>query len=381
MQQFNFLSKLMAFEPAGFPFISVYLNTEPNENGKKDFEVFLKKQLKDHGAVLEAGSSESESYEADVGKINDFVENLDPATRGVAIFACSGAGGFFERFEFEIPFDENRFDVSEKPNVLPIVQLVSKHPPFAVVAADTNEAHIYVFKRGKTVEREDIQNTKTNRTEVGGWSQMRYQRHIDNFHQQHAKEVVEEIAKLVREDRIDRIVLSGDEAVIIPILRAEIPKEFEDAIAGTISLNVKSPVHEVFEAASKAVEEHDSELERQEIGRLLEQNYDGGIGVVGAEETLKALFNGQVQQLFISANPDDINYSRNEVQDVLKAYEPGEDTDLPDPAEKIEVLNEFVRRAATSADSIRFVSDPQLLKTHGGVGAILRYQAKGVSNL
>ena len=52
MQQFNFLSKLMDFEPAGFPFLSVYLNTEPNETGKRDFEVFLRKQLKDHGAVL-----------------------------------------------------------------------------------------------------------------------------------------------------------------------------------------------------------------------------------------------------------------------------------------------------------------------------------------
>ena len=52
MHQFNFLTKLMEFEPAGFPFISIYLNTEPNENGKNDFEIFLRKQLKDHGAVI-----------------------------------------------------------------------------------------------------------------------------------------------------------------------------------------------------------------------------------------------------------------------------------------------------------------------------------------
>jgi peptide chain release factor subunit 1 len=381
MQQFNFLTKLMEFEPAGFPFVSVYLNTEPNETGKRDFEIFLKKQLKDHGAVMEPGSSELESYDADVDKINNFVENLDPTTRGVAIFACSGSDGLFERFEFEVPFEENQFTVAEKPDMLPIVRLVSKYPPFAVVAADTNEAHIYVFKRGKTVGQEVIQNIKTNRSEVGGWSQMRYQRHIDNFHQQHAKEVIEEVAKLIREDNIDRVILSGDESVIIPILRAEIPKEFEDKIAGTISLNVKSPVHEVYEAAAKAIDEHDIELEKQEIERLLENNYDDGIGVVGAEETLKALLNGQVQELFISANPDDISYSRNDVRAVLKAYEPGEDGDLPDASEKIEIINEFVKRAAMSADSIRFVSDPQLLKTHGGIGAILRYQAKGVSNI
>ena len=381
MHQFNFLTKLMDFEPAGFPFVSIYLNTEPNESGKKDFEIFLKKQLKDHGAVLEPGSAESESYEADVEKINNFVNRLDPSTRGAAIFACSGSDGFFERFEFEVPFDENQFSVAEKPDILPIVKLVSQHPPFAVVAADTNEAHIYVFKRGKTIGQENIVSTKTNRTEVGGWSQMRYQRHIDNFHQQHAKEVIEEVAKLVREDGIDRVVLSGDEAVIIPMLRAEIPKEFEDKIVGTMSHNVKSPVHEVYDEASRVIAEHDAEIEKQEIERLFEQNYEDGVGVTGAENTLAALLNGQVQELFICADPNDINYSRNQVGSVLKAYEPGEDGELPEASEKIDVINEFIKRAAATADTIRFVSDNQDLKIQGGVGAILRYQAKGVSNL
>lgn len=381
MQQFDFLTKLFEFEPAGFPFISVYLNTEPNETGKKDFDIFLKKQLKDHGAVLETGSSEAESYEADVEKINQFIDNLDPSTRGAAIFACSGSDGFFERFEFEVPFEENRFDVANKPDLLPIIRLISKYPPFAVVAADTNEAHIYVFKRGKTIEQEDIQNLKTSRTEAGGWSQMRYQRHIDNFHQQHAKEVIEETTKLVRDERIDRIVLSGDESVIIPILRAELPKDLEDKIAGTISMNVKSAAHEIYEAAAKAIEEHEHEIEKREVERLLEQNYDGGTGVVGAEETLKALLNGQVQELLISASLEDINYSRGDVRSVLKAYEPGEDGDLPDAAEKADVVNEILKRAAATADSIRFVTDSQLLKTQGGIGAILRYQAKGVSNI
>ena len=43
MRHFNFLRKLLDVQPDGSQFVSIYLNTEPNENGKKDFEAYLKK--------------------------------------------------------------------------------------------------------------------------------------------------------------------------------------------------------------------------------------------------------------------------------------------------------------------------------------------------
>ena len=381
MDQYRFLSRLLEFEQADFPCISVYLNTEPNETGKKDHAVFLKKQFKEHSAVMEPNSDERKSFEKDGEKIQTLVENLNPSTRGIGIFASSGSGEFFETFEFAVPFEKDRFRVSDKPFLYPIVRLVSQHPRFAVAAADTNSAHIYVFELGKTIERDAIQNVKTNRTEVGGWSQMRYQRHIENFHQQHAKEVVNELEKLVRDERIEHVILSGDETVIIPMLRDEMSKELSEKIIGTLPLNVNTPEHEILEAATELLREKDAEQDKERIATLLEQNYDDGIGVTGVEKTLTALLNGQVQELYINADLDQINYRRNDVRQILKAYEPGEDSDLPDPGERAELIDELLKRAAGSADRIRFIDDPHLLKTVGGVGAILRYQAKGVSNI
>src|SRR5687767_15330472 len=211
MNQFNILKKLLDVQPNGTPFISIYLKTEPNETGKKDFDVFLKKQLSDHLAVLDAGSEERERFEKDAEKISEFADSIDSSTRGVAIFASSGNSDFFETFEFEVPFPENKFHLFEKPHIFPLALLMDRNPAFAVVAADTNSANISVLRRAKTLRTEEIQNTKTNRSEVGGWSQMRYQRHIDNFHQQHAKEVIEELEKIVRTDRIEHVVLSRSE--------------------------------------------------------------------------------------------------------------------------------------------------------------------------
>ena len=209
---------------------------------------------------------------------------------------------------------------------------------------------------------------------------MRYQRHIENFHQQHAKEVIAELDKLVQAARIERVVLAGDEAVIIPLLRAEMSGELASKVVDTLPLNVNTPEHEIAEAAEKAVADYNVKAEKETIDHLFEVNYEDGVGVTGFENVLSALFNGQVQELYLSSNPDDIVYRREEVKLILKNYAPGLDEDLPEVSERESLINELIKLAASSADDVRFIEDPHLLKTVGGVGAILRYQAKGVSN-
>ena len=40
MKANNTLQKLLGLEPTDFPFISLYLNTEPNETGQFNFDTF-----------------------------------------------------------------------------------------------------------------------------------------------------------------------------------------------------------------------------------------------------------------------------------------------------------------------------------------------------
>ncbi len=95
---------------------------------------------------------------------------------------------------------------------------------------------------------------------------------------------------------------------------------------------------------------------------------------------MAALLNGQVQELYITADVDEITYNTGQISKILQDYEPGEDGDLPNPKRHESLIDELLIRAAESAEEIRFVEDANLLKEAGGVAAILRYQAKGVSN-
>jgi peptide subunit release factor 1 (eRF1) len=94
---------------------------------------------------------------------------------------------------------------------------------------------------------------------------------------------------------------------------------------------------------------------------------------------LPALLNGQVQELYISSNFDSIDYNIGQVNKIFKDYAPGIDEDLPSAKQTGLVIDEILRIAVQTADDIRFIQDDSLLKEVGGVGALLRYQAKGVN--
>jgi peptide chain release factor subunit 1 len=378
MSRYNFLRKLLDFEPGQGPFISAYLDTSVNENSKRTFDTVLKKQISDARDRFSEDSAERGAFEQDVEKINAHLDGLAPAVQGVAIFACSKAG-FFKTFEFQAPFAENMFFVFDRPHLYPLIRLVSQNPRFAVAQADTNSAHIYVFERGEIYSRDDIQNVKTNRTEVGGWSQMRFQRHLENFHQQHAKEVAAELDKLVRNERIEKVILAGDETVIIPILKTELSNEVSKKVIGTMPLSVSAPEHEVLAEAEKCLHRHETLEDMKAVEMLKEQDHENGRGVTSIGKVLPALLNGQVQELYISSDFDAIEYDVDQVNKIFKDYAPGIDEELPNAKRTGLVIDELLRVAADTADDIRFIEDENLLKESGGVGALLRYQAKGVN--
>lgn len=380
MKNSGILRKLAEVEAVDAPFISVYLNAEPNQHGRDDFDVFLKKQLSEHQDDYEEHTEDRENFDRDVKRIADYAKKIDASANGVAIFACAGADDFFQTIEFDVPFENDRFFVFDKPHLFPLAKLIDRNPRFAVVLADSNMARIYVFQHGRILEGEDVENEKFNRSEVGGWSQMRFQRHIDELRKQHFKEVVDELDKIVREENITRVVLAGNEEVAIPLVREELTSFLEDKIVGTIRLPIDTPENEILDEAETAVNQNNTLTDKEKIDELFDQNYDEGLGVTGVADTLKALENGQVQELFLSAKFDEIEYDENEIKKILENYAPGNEGETPSVKESRQIADELLRLALYSAEQIRFIEDENLLEEVGGVGALLRYTMSANQN-
>jgi len=244
-----------------------------------------------------------------------------------------------------------------------------------VVLADTNRAKILVFAAGEAIDRTDVANVKTKRSQAGGWSQSRYQRHLANYHLHHAKEVVEVLERIVSDEAIDCVILAGDEATVIPILREQMSKELSEKVIDVLSLGINTPEHELFEQSLKAFQRHETLSDMQKVERLMNEYRADDLGVAGVAETLAALSNGQVEEMLITKSAGNLTYDESEVEKVLKIYGGG-----PSRLDDRTIADELVRRAtALSSARVTFIEDASLLEPLGGVGAFIRYRVSADS--
>lgn len=387
------INRLAAFEPNGYPFLSIYLDARANQHGRDQFAIWLKKELAER--TREAG--EEESVERQIfQRVSEYIlaaiEDIAPNANGLAIFASVDSlekdqpGSFFEIAQFGSPIEQNELVVLDRPYIFPMARLIAQNPRYVCAWADTNAANIYVFGGELAVNAEtplgaqveEIQNVKTQRQQQGGWSQQRFQRRLENFHQQHAKEVVETLDKLVRDDKIEMVVLSGDAARIIQLLRDEMSKELSEKVIDEMNLNQYASEKELYEASHEVVQRYERKLDAEKIAQLSDEVGADNLGITGVSATLAALSNGQVQELFILSDTERIRYNERKVEQVLEDYAPGDDNSandaMPDTSERRQVLDELIVRAINSSARIRFIEDPTLLMNVGGVGALLRYK-------
>jgi peptide subunit release factor 1 (eRF1) len=337
------LDRLAALEPSPFPVLSVYLNLQPNDRGRDQFDPFLRKELNERLRTYPRGGPERQSLEEDAGKIRDYVTRLDGSLNGLALFASSGAG-LFEAIPLSAPIDAHRLYVDARPHLYPLARLLEQYPRYLALVADTHSARIFVFAANAVVKTEQIENEKTKHHKQGGWSQARYQRHTENFHLLHAKEVVDAVDRIVREEGLDKILIAGDE-VIVPLLREQLPKHLDEKVIDIIKLDIRTPEHQVLSATLEALRQKDAETDRERVEALLDAYRGNGLATVGVDNVRQAFELGQVDELVMTAN-----------------------------AEAAEADQELIRLASNTSASVRFIEDATLLEGVGGVGAFLRFK-------
>jgi peptide chain release factor subunit 1 len=368
------LDRLAAFEPTDFPVLSMYLDMRPDNEGRRtQRDTFLRKALPDRIRTLQGEARKS--VERDAERIRQYVEQeARTSAAGLAIFACAGHNDFFEAVQLDAPLDQHWLFIGSVPHLYPLAKLNDQYPRYAALLMDTNSARLFVFGLGTAETLRKIANVKTRRSSMGGWSQARYQRHLENFHLQHVKEVVGVLDQVVRDEKINQIVLACEEKAR-PMLMEQLPKHLAEKIVD-VTLDVRTPEQEVIANTLDALRHKDATTDAEHVEAMLDAWGANGLGVVGPDDTLDALVKGQVEELLITATP--------ELLRKVKAASPGTtpgpveiDTSAPngtpDP-DRVKLADDLVTKAQQTAARIRFIENPDLMKDIGGVGALLRFK-------
>lgn len=368
------VEKLAAYEPQGVPVVSLYLNLAPDQHGRDNYDTFIRKAFADHLKAFKESSAERASLERDQERILRYLEDeVNRSANGLALFASAGGAEFFEAVQLDVPLDEHWFFLGSVPHLYPLAKVIDQFPRYASVLLDTNRARIFVFGLGSVERREEVTSEKTRRNSMGGWSQARYQRRADNVHLNHVKDVVEALDKIVQQDRIEHIILVGDD-VVIPLLKAHMPKRLEEKVVDVLTLERNAREDEIVTATLEVLRQKDAESDAERVQELIGAWQGSGLGVVGPASTLKALEMGQVDELLISGTPQDLRPTKLPA-DAAPGQVQVETSAITDVnAAQLKLADELVTRAQQTGARVRFIEDPELLKEFGGVGAILRFR-------
>jgi peptide chain release factor subunit 1 len=346
----DLMRRLAEAESTDAPILSAYVDTRPEAHGERPGErnelTALRAALAQIAAAHDAHSTARQSLDADRERIDRLLEGEDLAgVDGIAVFACDRIG-LWESVTAQVAFD-TQVSAGPTADLFQLARLLDDQVSAVVAVVDTNTCRLFVTRRGALSERPgpDEGPEEHRRREAGGWSQARYQRHIDMQDQRFAKEAAEAIDALVRREKPEHVLLAGDERAI-SVLDPELSGAVRPLVEHVARIELRATAADVREEIVPilaALEEADG----QEVAdRALAGWRAGALGTVGIDGTMTALENGQVDELIIDETAD--------IDEDLRA--------------------ELIRQASLTAASVEIVRDHDELRRHDGVAATLRYR-------
>jgi peptide chain release factor subunit 1 len=363
------LDRLARFTHAPMPVVSLYLDLSADQHGRQTHEAFLERAFAEPSSTYGEDSTFRAALQRDEARIRAYLssELTLPGPSAVAIFSCDGGNALFEAIALDTPIDGHMLYVDEQPHLFPLARAAEQYATYAALVLDTNTARLFVCATGTVQHAETISNEKTQRVVVGGWSQARYQRHVDDLHLKHMKEVAEAVERLVREEGVTAIILSGDSQAV-PLLRKQLHDSVDALVIDVMRLDVHAREHEILQATLDAFRRKDEETDRDVVEALLDAYRSRGLATVGLTGVQRALELGQVDELLVPASPAET------ASDVASA-EIGQSV----PVEQRSRLDEasvetLVTDARRTSARVRFIEDASLLEHAGGVGAFLRFR-------
>jgi peptide chain release factor subunit 1 len=196
--------------------VSLYLNLDPREvPTPADVETRANSLISETHRILDErkgslGREQREALKADIERItNWFDDGLDRhgGVRGIAVFAA-GLEGFWSTVRLPDPVPDD-VRIAGELYQAPLARLVGRSDGVLVAAVGRERGHVFKLEGGQLVEIADETEDVPGRHDQGGWSQARYERHIDEIVERHWRRVAETLDHCVRTQHGARVVLIG----------------------------------------------------------------------------------------------------------------------------------------------------------------------------
>ncbi len=391
------VNKLSGYSNDKHPVTTLYLKLGPKERENFGYKITLKnlaKGLRDEIGKRGLSKDALESVEADLAKIQSFVDSSNGLTecRGIAIFSCSG-GGLWETLKLP-SLSRNQLLIDRSPVMGQLFKMDDENKGIVTVLIDRKKARIFSIGLDGATEVLDYfypaaeRSTKFHnpqgkynkkgtslagsRNFSQGFGEFNFNRMIENEIHQHFKYITQKLKDYCRSENVHWLVLGGTEENITEFSH-HLPTAIREKLAGTVTIDLERVKPSLVTEASLDIIER-TRAERQKM--LLQEFADKlavGYAVDGLKSTLDALRNGQVRVLLVEEGfsqpgfvcPDSGVYLTDGSEKCNGGGEPIPVTDLVDRA---------IEEAFNQGAEVEIIQDEPYKKPVHGAGAILRFK-------
>jgi peptide chain release factor subunit 1 len=300
------LRELASFRAEKGCAISLYLDLDPSivptaGDAATRVRSLLDTAARSHGATRpDLAHDVRTGLKADFGRLEEYFDNgfERDGAHGLAVFAA-GLDNVWNVLPLPWPVaDAAR--VADDFLLGPLVPLIGRGNGALVAVVGREQGRVLAVHGGKLEEVADRTEDTPGRHDQGGWSQARFQRHIENLAHEHFKTVAETVGQQFRGlGRPRLIVVSSEETR--PEFMESLPAELADAVIGWTSADAHASEAELYEAVLPLLEEWRAGREGEAVERWREEVGKGARGTAGWADTLEAASDARVELLLFQA--------------------------------------------------------------------------------
>jgi len=357
--------------------VSLYLRLDPSESPTPaSLETRANSLLSEAHRTLDErkGTLSREAREAlkrDIERIKTwFDDGFDRhSVRGVAVFAAG-----LDNLWSTLPLPEavaDRVTIAGDLCLAPLARLAGRTDPLLVAVVGRERGEVFKLQAGNLVELADDTEDVPGRHDQGGWSQARYERHIDEIVERHWRRVADTLDSCVRDLRRAHVALVGAED-----MRADfeeiLSSEVKSRLIGWTTAEAHADAPQLLKAIRPVIEEWWAKQDEDVIARWREEAGRNGRASTGWEQTLEAASDGRAELLLTQ---DGVDEPAHQCPACGRAQVAGGSCPLDGTTfeSRDSGLELAVHQTLVHGGTVHVIRERHDLEPVGGVGALLRY--------
>ncbi len=276
--------------------LSVYLDINSATGLWKQKVYAFEKELERLDAALET-PIQRRQFAAEQQKVLAFVRDFKSHGKSLVIFSSAPQQLWWTTtLHVDCP---QSVHYGAGPEVGPLEALLDEHQPYGVGLVDHAHARLFTVQMGEIGEQRGIKSRVPAHHKRTGFKSRLQHRH-DEKEQLHLRRVITGLKALHRDTGIRRLVLGGA-VEPIALLQAQLPKELNSIVVGTFRAPLYASNSQVLGEAAQVEALFEAQKESRTIEELLTRGSRHGSAVLGADETLLALYRGEAFELVVAA--------------------------------------------------------------------------------